>query len=571
MVAGNFFDKAETLYAISSYDSTHIQYTIHFLYAKKSKRKVKMHLFEYKSHPSAKKSKVKIFVANVGSMFGAAMCAADLDHDGFSELLVGAPAQADGEGGYESGALHIYLGGDAGLINDISRHCVITGTKEGSRFGAAIAASDIDGDDLPEIFVSAPYEDFGEGALYVLSGFEVNGELIKRTRSIKQISLSALKYTQRIQNSKFKTFGYSLQVVSDLDGNGCDELAVGSPGTDNIMLLRCLPAIVVDVNIQEIGDKIVREQDESFTRKVCVNVTHLKQKQFSSMIGVGAYMESDQLSFSLEVNGTTKEPTCRDVIVKLDGHDPHEYKFYTKIEMDEGAIINSKEFNSAWATISPKSVLEKSIDISRHCKDKDCEPKLTLEIDWSGMNDSYTLGSSDLVTVSLLVKNEGNSSYDSCVRVEVSGAPVAQFGCTMNRDGYKCFMPRPLKRSAEHRITIKLNMSQPTNLDEAITVKALLFDYCDKGNATAVSSELKLFLTTNDIVVKGLSHNQDISDTEIQDEKVTHVNDAQEYLISNNGSVNWKNISAVISIDKKPFIESYRVRCWFDFIFINEQ
>lgn len=46
-------------------------------------------------------------------------------------------------------------------------------------------------------------------------------------------------------------------------------------------------------------------------------------------------------------------------------------------------------------------------------------------------------------------------------------------------------------------------MSQPTNLDEAITVKALLFDYCDKGNATAVSSELKLFLTTNDIVVKG--------------------------------------------------------------------
>lgn len=74
---------------------------------------------------------------------------------------------------------------------------------------------------VSEIFVSAPYENVGEGALYIFSGFEVNKKLMK-SNGYTAIPISQLKLTQRIQNRKFHTFGYSLQVVPDVDGNGCD-------------------------------------------------------------------------------------------------------------------------------------------------------------------------------------------------------------------------------------------------------------------------------------------------------------------------------------------------------------
>lgn len=52
------------------------------------------------------------FITNekIGSIFGYAMDATDINLDGYSELLVGAPAFYDDDK-YEYGAVHIYIGG----------------------------------------------------------------------------------------------------------------------------------------------------------------------------------------------------------------------------------------------------------------------------------------------------------------------------------------------------------------------------------------------------------------------------------------------------------------------------
>lgn len=48
----------------------------------------------------------------MGSMFGSALHATDIDHDTYSDLIVGAPGIACWTGSYEVGAVYIYKGGE---------------------------------------------------------------------------------------------------------------------------------------------------------------------------------------------------------------------------------------------------------------------------------------------------------------------------------------------------------------------------------------------------------------------------------------------------------------------------
>lgn len=72
-----------------------------------------------------------------------------------------------------------------------------------------------------ELFIGAPYEDSGLGAVYVLSGYEVNRTLLGYAM-FKQVQVTDLKLTQRIQAEGQKKFGFSLQIISDIDDNGCN-------------------------------------------------------------------------------------------------------------------------------------------------------------------------------------------------------------------------------------------------------------------------------------------------------------------------------------------------------------
>ena len=46
----------------------------------------------------------------VDSLYGVVLHSVNLNFDNFTELLVGAPAQGNTIGGYEQGAVHIYVG-----------------------------------------------------------------------------------------------------------------------------------------------------------------------------------------------------------------------------------------------------------------------------------------------------------------------------------------------------------------------------------------------------------------------------------------------------------------------------
>ncbi|GGX31727.1 hypothetical protein GCM10010297_61480 [Streptomyces malachitofuscus] len=84
--------------------------------------------------------------------FGEAVATADLDRDGYADLLVGAPGEAIGTMG-NHGSLTVVWGGSAGLKGGAAVPTP-TGLDEGCQFAAGIAAGDVTGDGAPDLGVT---------------------------------------------------------------------------------------------------------------------------------------------------------------------------------------------------------------------------------------------------------------------------------------------------------------------------------------------------------------------------------------------------------------------------------
>ncbi|CAB4065178.1 FOXC [Lepeophtheirus salmonis] len=124
----------------------------------------------------------------IGSRFGQAVIAIDLDGNSYHDIVVGAPLYSHDENNYDSGQVYIYRTDGSFLSHHFEKNDF---------------NSDIDGDGFQDFVVGAPFEKEGEGAVYLYRGF-----------------------------------GYSFSNTADVDGNGTPDFVVGAIHSDLAVLFK---------------------------------------------------------------------------------------------------------------------------------------------------------------------------------------------------------------------------------------------------------------------------------------------------------------------------------------------
>uniref|UniRef100_A0A3Q3AZJ9 Integrin, alpha 9 n=1 Tax=Kryptolebias marmoratus TaxID=37003 RepID=A0A3Q3AZJ9_KRYMA len=182
-------------------------------------------------------SLVKSFQASgkmMGSYFGSSLCAVDLNQDGLSDLLVGAPMHSQLR---DEGQVSVYISKGNGVMEE---GAVLTGDNAfNAHFGECLAAiGDIDDDGYQDVAIGAPKEDDYGGAVYIYHG---------DSRGITK--KYSMKLSGRSVNPGLQMFGQSISGNVDMDGNGYADVTIGAFMADSVVLLRSRPVITVDVSI----------------------------------------------------------------------------------------------------------------------------------------------------------------------------------------------------------------------------------------------------------------------------------------------------------------------------------
>ena len=150
--------------------------------------------------------------ANLGYSVGTA---GDVNGDGYSDVIVGAPNYDNGQ--IDEGSAYVCYGSDNGLA--LSPKWTAEGNQEGAYFGFSVGtAGDVNADGYSDVIVGAPYYDNGhidEGCAYVYHG-----------------SLEGLKSNfswWRESNEVGANYGISVGTAGDVNGDGYADVFVSAP------------------------------------------------------------------------------------------------------------------------------------------------------------------------------------------------------------------------------------------------------------------------------------------------------------------------------------------------------
>ena len=141
----------------------------------------------------------------------------DVNHDGYTDVLVGAPRYSRG-GLANRGACFLYYGSPTGLVDN---PLILEGGTANEQFGFAVAgAADVDGDGFADVLVGAPFAsgseltlENGYAALYRGSA----GGLIPTPAFVKYGETGGIHT------------GADVGPVGDLNGDGLGDIAIGTP------------------------------------------------------------------------------------------------------------------------------------------------------------------------------------------------------------------------------------------------------------------------------------------------------------------------------------------------------
>ena len=175
---------------------------------------------------------ITIYGDNSGDYSGYAVSSADVNYDGFDDIIIGAYG-ADAPGGISAGKVYVIYGGNfvSGTIIDLDvtpADITIYGDDVGDNFGRAVGSGDFNNDGFDDVIVGATWADLptgsNEGAAYVIFGKDyVPGTII----DLNLVSANLTIYGENATDY----CGLALS-SGDVNSDGFDDVIVGAYGAD---------------------------------------------------------------------------------------------------------------------------------------------------------------------------------------------------------------------------------------------------------------------------------------------------------------------------------------------------
>ncbi len=163
---------------------------------------------------------------------GNAIAYGDFDGDGFDDVALGSPTEA-WNGSQRAGVVHVVYGSSRGpdrsQVQFLSQSGPMAGKNEsGDFFGAVLASGDFDGDGFDDLAIGVPGED--------LRGNIAAGGLVVAYGSASGIRKKTSQFFSQAGRVPGKAefldaFGFAL-AAGDVNGDGFDDVVVGTPGED---------------------------------------------------------------------------------------------------------------------------------------------------------------------------------------------------------------------------------------------------------------------------------------------------------------------------------------------------
>ena len=157
--------------------------------------------------------------STVDARFGFAIAnAGDVDGDGVSDALIGAPGKAQ---------VFVFSGKTGFLLFTIASPV----QEKSNSFGYAVAGGrDFDGDGKPDFVVGSPLLRDSQGGAFIFKG--KNGKLLRSLRVTSP--------------QKFARIGASVAVIDDVTGDGKADIMVGVPEQDVNGLINAGETLIFD-------------------------------------------------------------------------------------------------------------------------------------------------------------------------------------------------------------------------------------------------------------------------------------------------------------------------------------
>ncbi|XP_067888385.1 integrin alpha-9 isoform X2 [Heterodontus francisci] len=374
----------------------------------------------------------------LGSYFGSSLCTVDLNSDGYSDLLVGAPMFSEIR---DEGQVTVFINkGNAALEEQqILRGDGVYNAHFGNSIGSL---GDIDDDGFPDVAIGAPSENDYRGAVYIYHG-DANGI----------VSKYSMRLSGQTINPILRMFGQSISGGVDMDGNAYPDVTIGAFMSDSVVLLRARPVITLEISILLPGSiNITAPQCHDGIQPVnCLNVTTCfrfhgkqvpgeieliynltadavkKEKGLQARVYIYASEPVSQVMEKIELS--SRKESCKHyfVIVKREVKDVITPIVF-EVTYDLGKHVIGGKSEKELPALKPilrwrkghKLAQQNQTVFERNCLSDDCAADLQLrgKLLLSSIDEHkafLALGAVKNISVNVTIRNAGDDAYDTNV------------------------------------------------------------------------------------------------------------------------------------------------------------